>query len=283
MTSAIESFQSQMQSVLTNVVITPLVAWLHSEKKVDVSVEEILDALKIPRLTKPLNVTPPSSSQPPIPLSFGTASVSVTPTVRVARPKSKGQTTLDNYNGPTCKYVFKRGEQKGQTCGKPSTNGSEFCDQCNNKKSSSKSSETSTKPTKAEAKSVAPSIGFTAPVGKRAEKLKVELREAGPPGTYIDTQTNIVVKKVTEKDKTVYVAVGVQEESGFRTLTEEEKTEALNRSFSLQNVTTTNAEPKAAEPKAADTKATDTKAAEPKKIVAKQPVTGIPDIESDQE
>jgi hypothetical protein len=272
MTSAIESFQFQVQSLLTNVVVQPLVSWLHSEKKVDVSVEEILEALKIPKLNKPLNVTPPSSSQPPIPLSIiGSSTPVPSSSGRVARPKSKGQTTIDNYTGPTCKYVFKRGEQKGQCCGKPATSGSEYCEQCNNKKSSSKTTESASKPAKAEAKTLAPAVGFNGSVGKRAEKLKVELREAGPPGTYIDTQTNIVVKKITEKDKTVYVAVGVQEESGFRTLTEEEKTEALNRSFSLQNVTSTEVKP------------TETKPAEPKKIVAKQPVTGIPDIESDQE
>jgi hypothetical protein len=56
------------------------------------------------------------------------------------------------------------------------------------------------------------------------------------------------------------VAVGVQEESGFRTLTEEEKKEALSRNFSLQ-----------------------TSDKSDKKIVSKQPANNIPDIESDEE
>jgi len=96
------------------------------------------------------------------------------------------------------------------------------------------------------------------------EKPKIELRETGQPNTYIDTQTNIVVKKVVDKDKTVYVAVGLQEESGFRTLTEEEKKEALSRNFSLQT---------------SDAKSN----GQEKKIVSKQPVNNIPDIESDDE
>jgi hypothetical protein len=269
MSSNLESFQTQIQSLIGNLVITPLVAWLQTEKKITVSAEELFDVLRIPRIQKPLTVIPPNPSQPPIPLS--TIGLNPVPeTKKVARPKSKSsQPTLDNYSGPTCKYVFKRGENKGQSCGKPVVSGGEFCEQCNNKKSSTTSSKSTTESApKAEAKPV----GFTTTnVAKRAElnkgKIKIELRETGQPNTYVDTQTNIVVKKVVDKENTIYVAVGVQEETGFRTLTEDEKKEALNRNFSLQTST-----PETKEPKPAD-----------KKIVAKQPVSSIPDIESDTE
>ena len=69
---------------------------------------------------------------------------------------------------------------------------------------------------------------------------------------------------ISDKDKTLFVAVGVQEESGFRTLTEDEKKEALSRNFSLQS----------------DGKS-EVKAE--KKIVSKQPANNIPDIESDED
>jgi hypothetical protein len=270
MSSNLDSFQNQIQSLVANLVITPLVAWLQTEKKVTVTSDELFDVLRIPRIQKPLTVIPPNPSQPPIPLStLGSAPV-VTETKKVARPKSKtSQPTLDNYTGPTCKYVFKRGENKGQSCGKPVVSGGEFCEQCNNKKSSSTSTKTSESAPKAEAKPV----GFTSTnVAKRAEtvakgKIKIELRETGQPNTYVDTQTNIVVKKVVDKDNTIYVAVGVQEETGFRTLTEDEKKEALNRNFSLQT-----SAPETKEQKSVD-----------KKIVSKQPVSSIPDIESDNE
>jgi hypothetical protein len=75
---------------------------------------------------------------------------------------------------------------------------------------------------------------------------------------------------VVDKENTIYVAVGVQEESGFRTLTEEEKKEALNRNFSLQSG-------------APEVKEVVKSRTSEKKIVAKQPVSSIPDIESDQE
>lgn len=271
MSSNLESFNTQMQSLISNLVITPLVAWLQTEKKVSVSADELFEVLRIPRIQKPLTVVPPNPLQPPIPLStLGSSSAPSSETKRVARPKSKtSQPTLDNYTGPTCKYVFKRGENKGQSCGKPVVSGGEFCEQCNNKKTTSSTSTKASTKSEAEPKPV----GFTSTnVAKRAEnlksstqKIKVELRETGQPNTYIDTHTNIVVKKVMDKDTVVYVAVGVQEESGFRTLTEDEKKEALQRSFSLQ---TGNLEAS----KPAD-----------KKIVPKQPVSSIPDIESDQD
>ena len=267
MSSNLESFQNQVQTFVSNLVIAPLVSWLQTEKKINVTSEELMDVLRIPRIQKPLIVVPPNPSQPPIPLANLGGAVNSEPSKKVARPKSKtSQPTLDSYSGPTCKYVFKRGENKGQSCGKPVVGASEFCEQCNVKKTSTAKPNDVPKKTTAEPKPV----GFTGSVSKRAEKLKVELRETGQPNTYVDTQTNIVVKKVVDKENTIYVAVGVQEESGFRTLTEEEKKEALNRNFSLQSG-------------APEVKEVVKSRTSEKKIVAKQPVSSIPDIESDQE
>jgi hypothetical protein len=179
--------------------------------------------------------------------------------------KSKPSAVPENYTGPTCKYVFKRGELKGKECGKPTMTDSEYCDQCNNKKTNKPLETKDEKPKEKKTKTseTKPMVGFTTSVGKRAtEKPKIELRETGQPNTYIDVQTNIVVKKVVDNDRTLFVAVGMQEESGFRTLNEEEKKEALNRNFTLLGSETR---------------------LSPKKIVAKQPVNSIPDIESDNE
>lgn len=239
MSSNLESFNTQIQSLVANLVISPLVTWLQTEKKVDVTAEELFEVLRIPKTQKPLTVVQPNSSQPPIPLStLGTGSVSFTETKRVARPKSKGtQPTIDNYTGPTCKYTFKRGENKGLACGKPVSSG-EYCDACNNKKTTTARTSESKKTAVAEEKSPA-QTGFTnTSVPKRTEELskkkkKIELREVSP-NTYLDVQTNFIVKKVVDKENTIYVAIGVQEEKGFRTLTEEEKKEALGRNFTLQ-------------------------------------------------
>lgn len=273
--SNLVSLYNQINSLVISHVLSPLSDWLHKEKNIDVSVEELLEVIK---LSEPQQVS--TSSKPSlsalsptlttIPSVGKSTTTSVTPlSVTPApgaksRPKSKPPSTED-YTGPTCKYVFRRGDLKGKECGKPVVSGTEYCEPCSNKKTNKPLDAKQTKLTDGQEvkkeKETKTSIGFTAPLAKKPEKPKIELREIGSqPNTYIDTQTNIVVKKVVEKDKTLFVAVGVQEESGFRTLTDVEKKEALNRNFSLQ-----------------------TSDKSDKKIVSKQPVSNIPDIESDDE
>lgn len=283
--SNLESIHQNITALITNLVLTPLSDWLHNEKNINVSVDQLLEVLKLAEPNKTLEVsnrtatlpatltaTLSTSGIPSAPSSTRSESKPAKEVVTVvsgggkSRPKSKPPST-ENYTGPSCKYVFKRGDMKGKECGKPAVSGTEYCEQCSTKKTNKPLDAKQTKlggdATKTEAskteKESKTSIGFTAPLAKKVEKPKIELREIGSqPNTYIDTQTNIVVKKVVEKDKTLFVAVGVQEESGFRTLTEDEKKEALSRNFSLQTSDKLD-----------------------KKIVSKQPVSNIPDIDDE--
>lgn len=271
--SNLVSLYNQINSLVISHVLSPLSDWLHKEKNVDVSVEELLEVLKLSNPQQSSGSSKPSLSVlspilatiPSVGKTTTTGSVTSTPAPGAkSRPKSKPPSAED-YTGPTCKYVFRRGDLKGKECGKPVVSGTEYCEPCSNKKTNKPLDMKQTKLTDGQEvkkeKETKTSIGFTAPLAKKPEKPKIELREIGSqPNTYIDTQTNIVVKKVVEKDKTLFVAVGVQEESGFRTLTDEEKNEALKRNFSLQ-----------------------TSDKSDKKIVSKQPVSNIPDIESDDE
>lgn len=281
--SNLVSLHNQIASLVTSLVLTPLSDWLHNEKNIDVSVEQLLEVLRLseprsesskPILTSlsPVLSTIPSVGSRSKPESER-SSESNKPAKEVvttisggkSRPKSKPPST-ENYTGPTCKYVFKRGDLKGKECGKAVVSGTEYCEQCSNKKTNKPLDVKQTKLTDGKEaqegkkeKETKTSIGFTTPLVKKVEKPKIELREIGSqPNTYIDTQTNIVVKKVMDKDKTLFVAVGVQEESGFRTLTDDEKKEALSRNFSLQ-----------------------TSDKSDKKIVSKQPVSNIPDIDDE--
>ena len=259
--SNLEAFQTQINQFIGSLVLTPLAQWLNQEKKVEVTVDELLDVLKLPKSSSAKPTTQVVHTASHVPVQTVLAPVSETPASGAkSRPKSKPPAS-ENYTGATCKYVFKRGESKGKECSKPVASGSDFCEQCNNKKVTKTSD---TKQTKLTETTTKPMVGFTTPVGKKVEKPKIELRETGQTNTYIDTQTNIVVKKVVDKDKTLFVAVGVQEESGFRTLTEDEKKEALSRNFSLQS----------------DGKS---EVKTEKKIVSKQPANNIPDIESDED
>jgi len=301
--SNLENFTTQITSLITSLVLTPLADWLTNEKKVNVSVDELLDVLKIPKTSKtqlstlaPIFTTSVAKTESAKNLDGTSGRVSSKSSVQ-AIPKSKPPSP-ENYNGPTCKYVFKRGDLKGKECGKPVVNGSDFCEQCSGKKTNkivepkqTKIVETTTGNAN---RSTQQNIGFTSPLAKKTEKPKIELRETGQPNTYIDIQTNIVVKKVVDKDRTLYIAVGVQEESGFRTLTEEEKKEALNRNFSL-SASDSKSESRATENKlrneTSSLNLTDHERlnessslrVQDKKIVSKQPVNNIPDIDSDNE
>lgn len=285
--SNLENFQSNIQIFVVSNILNPITEWLNHEKKVSVSIDELLDVLRIPRssltprhsVPMVLNTTPLNVSAPPI--SSSLTQSTITGGVVKAKPKSKPPSKEKVADTPsetfgTCKYVFKRGELKGKECGKGlKSTDSEYCEQCNKKVTKPSESKTAegndakpkdkpeaTKKTTTETKPV----GFTTPIAKKAEKLKVELREAGgQPNTYIDIQTNIVVKKVMDGEKAVYVAVGVQEETGFRTLTEDEKKDAVKRGFSLQN-------PSSSGSAQSEVKAKPNRA-----------VNGIPDIDSDNE
>lgn len=273
--SNLETFNTQITGLITSLVLTPLSEWLNNDKNVNVSVDELLDVLKIPKPSKtsmsslaPVFTTT-TANIPPVKSDTTSRSSSAlkTSTAPVNKPKSKPPSP-ENYTGATCKYVFKRGDLKGKECGKPVVSGTDFCEHCSSKKGNKSADAKQTKIVETKTGNSRPTaqttVGFTTSIAKKTEKPKIELRETGQPNTYIDIQTNIVVKKVVEKDKTFYVAVGVQEETGFRTLTEDEKKEALNRNFSLST---------------SDIKEN----VQDKKIVAKQPVSNIPDIESDDE
>jgi hypothetical protein len=278
--SNLETFQSNIQLFVISNILNPLSEWLSNEKKVSVTIDELLEVLRIPRSTStPRNSVPLVLNSTPLnvssPISTNLAQTTITGGVVKAKPKSKppskekvAETSSETFG--TCKYVFKRGELKGKECGKGlKSSDSEYCEQCNKKVTKPSEAKTTDgadvkpkdkpEPTKKTTTETKP-VGFTTPIAKKAEKLKVELREAGgQPNTYIDIQTNIVVKKVMDGEKAVYVAVGVQEENGFRTLTEDEKKDAMKRGFSLQNPTSSEVK---AKPKA---------------------VNGIPDIDSDNE
>ena len=244
-------------------------------KDLDVEQTNISSSTRVEKIPTPAKK---NTKKPPTPKNSDTGMVQTTlfqPQLTQSHPlmtgetlekttKKKSSTTSvpENYTGPTCKYVFKRGELKGKECGKPAVTDGEYCEQCNNKKTNKPLETKDEKPKKTKTTENKPMVGFTTSVGKRTqEKPKIELRETGP-NTYIDIQTNIVVKKIVDNEKTLFVAIGIQEESGFRTLNEDEKKEALNRNFTLAGSETR---------------------LSPKKIVPKQPVNNIPDIESDNE
>nr|WIL02906.1 hypothetical protein Cbor_194 [Cedratvirus borely] len=98
--SNLESFQNSFNTLVINTVLTPIVEHLKS-KDVDVTLEELLEALQIP---------PPSTKVSSLP----------TRPVKVAREGG-------------CIYTPEKGHNPGVPCGKPVLEGEEYCKTCYNK------------------------------------------------------------------------------------------------------------------------------------------------------
>lgn len=101
--SNLESFQNSFNTLVINTVLTPIVEHLKS-KEVDITLEELLEALQIP---PPNKTAPVSSSVPSRP-------------VKVAREGG-------------CIYTPEKGYNPGIPCGKAVLEGEEYCKTCYNK------------------------------------------------------------------------------------------------------------------------------------------------------
>ncbi|SHO33248.1 Hypothetical protein BQ3484_180 [Cedratvirus A11] len=98
--SSLEAFQNSFNTLVINTVLTSIVEHLKS-KDVDVTLEELLEALQIP------------------PPSVKTSSLPARP-VKVAREGG-------------CIYTPEKGHNPGVPCGKPVLEGEEYCKTCYNK------------------------------------------------------------------------------------------------------------------------------------------------------
>jgi hypothetical protein len=101
--SNLESFQNSFNTLVINTVLTPIVEHLKG-KDVDITLEELLEALQIPLPTKTAAPSIPSVARP----------------VKVVREGG-------------CIYTPEKGHNPGVPCGKPVLEGEEYCKTCYNK------------------------------------------------------------------------------------------------------------------------------------------------------
>ncbi|SPN79431.1 Hypothetical protein BRZCDTV_338 [Brazilian cedratvirus IHUMI] len=99
--SNLESFQNSFNTLVINTVLTPIVEHLKN-KEIDITLEELLEALQIP--LPPSKTTLPPASRP----------------VKVAREGG-------------CIYTPEKGHNPGVPCGKTVLEGEEYCKTCYNK------------------------------------------------------------------------------------------------------------------------------------------------------
>ena len=229
MSSAITNFTESVSSFVSVTILTPIVSWLKEEKGVDVTLEELNELLTIPRINKPTtpfisNITPPS-----FPPHFTGNTIS--------QPKKKSSKEENNNpDAPRCKYVYKRGANKGQTCSKVAVEGTDFCKDCS-KKDGVKNGPDSAK---AEVKPVVPAkkpsiTGFTAPLSKKFEK-SLTLKKTDNPDVLEEIESHILVRRIKDGEKDVYVACGVLELDGsIRQLNDSDREIARKKGFSYEN------------------------------------------------
>jgi hypothetical protein len=222
MSAPLTEFNETIATLVKTRILTPLSEWLEENKSVSVSVDELLDALYIPKVVKSSQSPFISAAPPSFPQHLSGKQVK----------KQKEDTTPTD--GPKCKYIYKKGKNANQPCGKICVEGYEFCKNCL-EKGSTKVAPVSqaTKSTNLKAKTVSTTLGFTASL-KKANKPTLEFRETETEGVYEDAGTRFLVRKVMNNGQEQYVAFGVREDDGIRELTESEKALALKKKLSVQ-------------------------------------------------
>jgi len=130
------------------------------------------------------------------------------------------------HNGPTCTYKFIRGKNKGQVCGEPAVEGSEFCRSCIKKKASGGPGNAA--PDTPTGRVSGPGLGPGPVNGSRNDQnnnsdASGELTVVpykNQPGYFKTVQHGFIVKQI---EGNRIVATAVEENNKLRPLTEAEK------------------------------------------------------------
>lgn len=203
----ITTFNDGVSSFLVSSVLTPLAAWLASNKNCQCSVDEMMAALKVAAPTKAAGF--PQAGNVPVQLpnipGFAT-------TAAPARGKRAQATT---HNGPTCRYQFARGAKRGQLCGEPCIETSpgqyaDYCKSCIKKKAAQN------------AGGGAPAATTTAQGGAQGGQAELQVVPVkDKPGYFKSVGTNFIIRQL---DDGAVVAIAVEIDGGAtRPLTAAEK------------------------------------------------------------
>jgi hypothetical protein len=212
MSSSSTLFSESVANLTKTVILEPLVTWLKG-KGVEVTVEEMVEVLKLP-----VNVTPRLVSNYTQPLPSVLAGTT-------AKPRAASRKIAGDPDRP-CQYLFKKGKKEGSICGEPSVPGTDYCSVCSkkrtvmNKLGTSKS--VATKPVQIQAPQATPEIPLE-PYGDPNDKK------------YLDREHGFIVK-VPEDG--VAVATSILDGEQERPLTEEEENLAKSKGISLPVKTT---------------------------------------------
>ena len=124
--------ETHMSSYVNNTVgfvhtyiLNPIVTYLNN-KGVQVTNDELVGVLHLPAIK-----TAPQMPGPAIPgMAFGGAVPQMAPAVAPSRKTASSTVTTSHIPGQNCGYQFKRGENAGHFCGKPTQTGNDYCNSC---------------------------------------------------------------------------------------------------------------------------------------------------------
>lgn len=173
-------------------ILAPIVNYL-TGKGVTVTVEELSQVLQLPA------VKPSTFSGPAVPpMSFTGAVPPMAHSATHAPGTKKGQNTVTEapVSGKSCAYQYKRGENKGKFCGKPTEPGSDFCHSCRKqRKSLSKDLAVGAVPGAAPNLGSIPAPSFAPPPAATGQLNVVMFDEA--KSLYRTVENNFIVSQVS--------------------------------------------------------------------------------------
>jgi hypothetical protein len=229
MTTSAANFTSGVADLTTSVILSPIITYLRDKKGVEVTLEELVNALQIP-------VTTSHTRSNTIPLQFPAPSPLTAGTVPQVNGKGKTKKTTTAATGLTCTYVFTRGKDRGLQCDKDRMEGSLYCKNCARKKSAGGPGTSSSK---GSGKATPPTQANGGVDDKQTELTCVEIKER--PGLFLtsDLGFDMVIKQV---DEDTILALGVLlPDKSIRPLTDPEKKRAMERQITVEEEVTPSA------------------------------------------
>jgi len=226
------SFNEAITSFCINYILTPLSSSIEHSKGYKISVDEMINLLNInstastpvPRPPTINNV--PTLQMPNIPnfLKGNVTTPNKTNKIQQGRGRKKTIPSPPNPNATPCPYIFQRGDRKGQMCGEPSTDSSQFCRNCLKKRGvqqvlTSGGSSTTSSQVKAPTipGSLSTSSSSTQPIQKELEVINIPGRQA----MFKELKHGFIVRQMP--DGTI-IALKIEDgNGGERNLTDDEK------------------------------------------------------------
>lgn len=220
-------FSTVITDFYVNTVCSQLVAWLKTNKGVEVTPEELCQAFDVPYVPKTIMSGLPQAANTPVQMPGYMHGTGASPNRRKGGRKKK----IVDPNAPKCQYTFQRGKRQDELCGdaceaNPSILGSDrYCKTCLKKKTVIKELESGAGSSVNTVAPPAPPSGYAPiPQQNKPREFSLDVVEIeGQPGFYRDIRRGFIIQKLS--DETI-VAIAVEDDDGVqRPLTQEEKNE----------------------------------------------------------